>query len=105
MLKAIAGLVLFEGGEVHCAGHNVSGRPAHEMVRIGIGLAPQTGNVFTTLSVQENLIVGGHMLDRAMLRDRLAAMFSRFPRWQSVGPRRPGCCPAASGRCWRLHAR
>ena len=79
LLKAIAGLVLFEGGEVRCAGQDVSGRPAHEMVRMGIGLAPQTGNVFTTLSVRENLVVGGHMLDRATLRDRLAATYARFP--------------------------
>ena len=78
-IKALAGLVLFEGGNVHCAGQDVSGRPAHEMVRIGIGLAPQTGNVFTTLSVFENLVVGGHMLDSATLRARLAAVLSRFP--------------------------
>ncbi len=79
LLKAIAGLVLFEGGEVTCAGRDVSGHPAHEMVRIGIALAPQTGNVFTTLSVHENLVVGGHMLDRTTLRDRLTAVYARFP--------------------------
>jgi branched-chain amino acid transport system ATP-binding protein len=78
-IKAVAGLVLFEGGKVCCAGQDVSGRLAHEMVRIGIGLAPQTGNVFTTLSVYENLVVGGHVLDRAALRDRLGAVLSRFP--------------------------
>jgi len=79
LLKAIAGLVLFEGGNVLCAGEDVSGRPAHEMVRIGIGLAPQTGNVFAALSVHENLVVGGHMLGRAALHARLDAIYARFP--------------------------
>jgi ABC-type branched-subunit amino acid transport system ATPase component len=78
-LKAIAGLVLFEGGEVRCGGQDVSGHPAHELVRSGIGFAPQTGNVFTTLSIHENLIVGGHTLGRALLRERLAAVYARFP--------------------------
>jgi branched-chain amino acid transport system ATP-binding protein len=78
-LKAIAGLVLFEGGEVQCGGQDVSGRPAHELVRSGIGFTPQTGNVFTTLSIHENLIVGGHMLGRALLRERLASVYARFP--------------------------
>ncbi len=78
-LKAIAGLVLFEGGEVRCGGQDVSGHPAHELVRSGIGFAPQTGNVFTTLSIHENLIVGGHTLGRTLLRERLASVYARFP--------------------------
>ena len=78
-LKAIAGLVLFEGGVVQCAGLDVTGRPPHEMVRMGIGLTPQTGNVFTTLTVHENLVVGGHMLDRAVLRERFEVIYTRFP--------------------------
>ena len=39
--------------------------PAHEMVRLGVGFVPQTGNVFTNLTVHENLVVGGHMLPAA----------------------------------------
>jgi branched-chain amino acid transport system ATP-binding protein len=78
-LKAIAGLALFEGGEVRFGGHDVSGQQAHELVRRGIGFAPQSGNVFTTLSIQENLIVGGHSLGRALLRERLASVYARFP--------------------------
>jgi ABC-type branched-subunit amino acid transport system ATPase component len=78
-LKAIAGEALFEGGEVRCGGQDVSGHPAHELVRSGIGFAPQTGNVFTTLSIHENLIVGGHLLGRALLRERLASVYARFP--------------------------
>jgi branched-chain amino acid transport system ATP-binding protein len=79
LLKAIAGLVLFEGGTVLCYGRDVSGRAAHEVVRNGIGFVPQTGNVFTALSVHENLVAGGQMLKRAVLRARLAETYQRFP--------------------------
>ena len=93
-LKALAGLVLFEGGAVRCAGHDVAGRPPHEMVRMGIGMAPQTGNVFTTLTVHENLVVGGHMLDRSVLRERFAAIYARFP---ALAERRAATGGALSG--------
>jgi branched-chain amino acid transport system ATP-binding protein len=79
LLKAIAGLVLFEGGAILCSGYDVSGRAAHEMVRIGIGFVPQTGNIFMALSVHENLVAGGQVLTRAVLRARLAETYQRFP--------------------------
>ncbi len=79
LLKAIAGLVLFEGGSVVHAGQDVSGRPAHEMVRWGIGFVPQTGNVFTTLSIHENLVVGGATLPRGVLAERLGRIYAQFP--------------------------
>ena len=79
LLKAIAGLVVFEGGVVTFAGRDVSGLPAHGMARSGVGFVPQTANVFTHLTVQENLVVGGHTLARAELKRRLAGAFEHFP--------------------------
>jgi branched-chain amino acid transport system ATP-binding protein len=78
-LKALAGLVLLEAGTVCYAGRDVSGEPAHAMVRAGIGFVPQTGNVFTTLSVQENLVVGGHILEAGVLKQRIARAYTFFP--------------------------
>ncbi len=79
LLKAIAGLVQFEGGTVLYDGHDVSGRPAHEMVRLGIGYVPQTGNVFTKLGIHENLVVGAATLSRAALAAGLARVYAQFP--------------------------
>ncbi len=79
LLKAIAGLVVFESGTVTFGGRDVSGRPAHEMVKSGIGFVPQTGNIFTNLSIQENLIVGAHTVSRADLRLRLQRAYEHFP--------------------------
>ena len=78
-LKALAGLIVFEGGTVEYDGRDVSGLPAHEMVRVGIGFVPQTGNIFTSLSINENLMVGGHVLPKRELKARVARAYAQFP--------------------------
>jgi branched-chain amino acid transport system ATP-binding protein len=78
-LKALAGLVLFEGGSVECLGRDVSGRPSHEMIQLGLGFVPQTGNVFTGLTIHENLVMGGHTLSAPDLKTRLARTYDQFP--------------------------
>jgi ABC-type branched-subunit amino acid transport system ATPase component len=79
LVKAIAGLVIVEGGRVTFDGGDVTGWPAHDLVKSGLGFVPQTGNIFTTLSVQENLVVGAHILTRAQLRTRLERTYEHFP--------------------------
>jgi len=78
LLKAIAGLVATEGGRVRVDGRDVAGRPAHEVVASGVGFVPQTGNVFTTLTVHENLRVGAHVV-RGALTARLERAYAMFP--------------------------
>jgi ABC-type branched-subunit amino acid transport system ATPase component len=77
LLKAIAGLVASESGRVQLDGRNVTGRPAHAAVASGIGFVPQTGNVFTTLTVHENLRVGAHVV-RGALTERLERAYAQF---------------------------
>jgi len=64
---------------VTCGGRDIAGLAAHEVVRAGIGFVPQTGNVFTTLSVHENLALGGHTLGAAALRERRELLYGQFP--------------------------
>jgi ABC-type branched-subunit amino acid transport system ATPase component len=78
LLKAIAGLITSEGGRVSLAGRNVTALPAHEAVSAGIGFVPQTANVFTTLTVHENLKVGAHVI-RGALNARLERAYTVFP--------------------------
>ena len=78
-LKAVAGLIVFEGGSVIYRGEEVAGMAADEMVRRGVGLVPQTGNIFTSLTIHENLMVGGHVLRRSELRSRIERTYAQFP--------------------------
>ena len=77
LLKAIAGLIASEGGRVRLDGRDVTALPAHEVVSAGIGFVPQTGNVFTTLTVHENLTVGAHVI-RGALNERLERAYALF---------------------------
>ncbi len=77
-LKALAGLVPISGGEVLLGGRPVAGLPTHELIAAGLAFVPQTGNVFTTLTIQENLMVGGHTVGAA-LRRRLDSAYALFP--------------------------
>ncbi len=77
LLKAVAGLVAIEGGRVRLDGRDVTGLPAHQAVSAGIGYVPQTGNVFTTLTVHENLRVGAHVV-RGPVQERLDRAYALF---------------------------
>ncbi len=78
LLKALAGLLVIDSGKVLLAGQDVTGLPLHEMVTRGVAFVPQTGNVFTTLTIHENLVVGGHTVQR-QLRQRLDEAYAQFP--------------------------
>jgi len=78
VLKAIAGLIAWEAGRVRLDGRDVTALPAHRVVSAGIGFVPQTGNVFTSLTVHENLRVGGHVIPGS-LRERLDLAYTLFP--------------------------
>lgn len=78
LLKAIAGLIATESGRVRFDGRDVTALPAHEVVSAGIGFVPQTGNVFTTMTVHENLKVGAHVI-RGSLNARLERVYGLFP--------------------------
>jgi branched-chain amino acid transport system ATP-binding protein len=79
LIKAIAGLVLVEGGSILLGGRELRGLATHEIVQAGIGYVPQTSNVFTTLSIHENLKVGGHLLRGGEMTARLERAYALFP--------------------------
>jgi len=78
VLKAIGGLVAIESGRIILRGRDLGSLATHQIVRAGVGYVPQTGNVFTTLSIHENLKVGGHLLGGEMAA-RLERAYALFP--------------------------
>src|SRR5260221_8398703 len=62
MLKALAGLLHIDAGVVIQEGKAVGSLPTHDLVAAGLAFVPQTGNVFASLTIHENLVVGGHTL-------------------------------------------
>ena len=78
LLKAIAGLLRPSEGRVRLGDRDLTGRPAREVAREGIAFVPQEQNVFPTLSIRENLEIGGYVAPDKT-RERIAAAFERFP--------------------------
>jgi branched-chain amino acid transport system ATP-binding protein len=79
LIKAVAGLVPVFGGHVQLGESDITGRKAHELIRRGLAFVPQTENVFTALSVAENLALASAVLPRGQRRERLEAMYGFFP--------------------------
>lgn len=61
LMKAIVGLVTTRNAEIRFAGGELAGRPTQQIVREGIALVPEGRRLFRSLSVEENLLVGGHL--------------------------------------------
>ena len=59
-LRALAGALPVDRGAVEFAGRPVGGRPAHELVALGIALVPEGRKIFPSLTVRENLSIGAY---------------------------------------------
>ena len=79
LLKALFGLLQVRSGSVRYKGDDISSAPAHDLVARGIGYVPQRDNVFSTLTVSENLEMGVFLRPKAF-RERLDFVTELFPR-------------------------
>ena len=81
-LKTISGLLHPREGSVWFEGADISRTPAHELVRRGIGHAPEGRRIFSRLTVAENLQMGGFTRTAAERKVDLERVLSLFPRLQ-----------------------
>ena len=78
LLKTVAGLLRPARGTIHLRDAAIHGLSPREIARRGIAFVPQEANVFATLSVRENLEMGG-FIEPSHVAARLDAVFARFP--------------------------
>jgi branched-chain amino acid transport system ATP-binding protein len=60
LLATIMGHTTFHSGEIEFGGSKVQKLPVYERVRLGIGYVPQGREIFPSLSVEENLMIGAY---------------------------------------------
>ena len=84
LLRTISGLIEPDAGDMsfYTEDGTVSlvNRPAHEIVRLGISHSPEGRQVFATLSVRENLLLGGYQqTSKSQLKSDIDRVYSLFP--------------------------
>lgn len=77
-LKAIFGLLEVTDGSIQLEGTEVANMQADKLVPMGLGFVPQEFNVFTSMSVHENLEMGAY-IRRDDFSDTIASIYDMFP--------------------------
>jgi branched-chain amino acid transport system ATP-binding protein len=80
LIKSLNGELGLMSGSVHLAGADISGLSENLRAARGLGYVPQSRDVFPTLTVTENLEMGGYRLPPHQVEARLAEIFGRFPQ-------------------------
>lgn len=83
LIKTIFGIATFYNGKIEYRGESVSGWRTDQLVNHGIAYVPQVDNVFPSLSVMENLQMGGNKLSTTSLNNRIDKSLNMFPDLQN----------------------
>jgi len=89
LLKALVGIIGMSSGSVQLNGKDVTGVATEKLVRRGISYVPQVENVFSGLTVRENLEMGG-FCRKAGLSERLDELCQLFPDLTGALKRKAG---------------
>jgi branched-chain amino acid transport system ATP-binding protein len=80
MLNAISGIRAAASGKIIFAGEDITGLPAHQIVRKGIVQVPEGRQLFATLTVRENLLAGRYSNSSFLLDNVIPeSLIQRFP--------------------------
>lgn len=90
LLKAIFGLTKVYSGNVIFKDEDITNIPAYKRTKLGIAYLPQVDNVFTDLSVEENLKIAGYTLDKKEYEVRKGIALRAFPELRKFLDRKSG---------------
>jgi branched-chain amino acid transport system ATP-binding protein len=84
LLRAIAGVTPPAGGRIDFADHDITGQSPEDIARLGLSMVPEGRDVFGSLTIEENLLVGTGMHAgtrgwRARAATELEAVYATFP--------------------------
>ncbi|MFA5903447.1 MAG: ABC transporter ATP-binding protein [Desulfobacula sp.] len=80
LIMALAGHVEINRGKVEYDNQNITFFPPMERVKMGIALVPEGRRLFKSLSVRENLVIGGYITTREKTINNIEKIISIFPR-------------------------
>ena len=92
VLRAVSGLLAPREGEIEFGGRAIAGRPAAEILEMGIAQVPQSNAIFPNITVRENVLMGAYIVrrDRALVKRRYAEVEDLFPVVRERGAEKAG---------------
>jgi branched-chain amino acid transport system ATP-binding protein len=94
LLRALAGLVRVQSGEIEFEGRKITNLPAFKRAALGVALVPEGRSLFPELSVESNLLLGGYKLSPRARREAVESAYALFP---GIGGRRKQLASTLSG--------
>ena len=89
LMKTIFGLLTPKQGRVMFEDTDITGMATDKLIRMGMSYVPQTGNIFPSLSIEENLEMGA-FADGSDMRSRISEMYRMFPDLERSRRQRAG---------------
>ncbi|MBR3305044.1 MAG: ABC transporter ATP-binding protein [Christensenellaceae bacterium] len=80
ILKTISGILHSRTGSVNFNGEDISGTAPYKITRKGLSYVPEGRMVFSQLTVQENLEMGGYVRNQSEIAPAIDNVYVRFPR-------------------------
>lgn len=81
LMRTLSGALPCVKGKIQFSGTDISSYPPHARAAIGIAYVPQGRQIFSQMSVQENMLVGAYAahLDRQVIASRIDSLLADFP--------------------------
>ncbi len=90
LMKTVFGLLPTKAGTITYHGKPIHGREPHDIVTLGLCYVPQVDNVFTSMTVEENLDMGGYLLHDRDIGSRKERIYEFLPRLRERRHQRVG---------------
>ncbi|AHB07072.1 MULTISPECIES: ABC transporter ATP-binding protein [Pandoraea] len=90
LMMTVCGTPRASSGRVMFEGNDITGCPTHEIMRMGLAISPEGRRVFPSLTVIENLKMGGFFASKDDIDAGMDHVFKLFPRLAQRGKQRAG---------------
>jgi len=90
LVKTVLGILSPLEGAIELGGQAITGFTTDRIARLGVGYVPQVRDVFETLTVRENLEMGGYTLPVRLVAERLEEVYALYPALGEMRGRHAG---------------
>ncbi len=90
LLNSIYGIADIYEGKILLNGTDITGLEPYTIAMMGIGYVPQTNNIFSELSVEENLRIAVRNISREEFKNRMEEVLDFFPNLRKLLSRKAG---------------